>query len=302
MSTRFRAVVLGAAAGGGLPQWNCGCANCEAARAGRIPVLTQSSLAVTRDSRQWALLNASPDIGRQILATKPLHPTGPRESPIAAVVLTNGDIDHVAGLLTLRETQRFSVWMTHDIAGVLAANPIFGALDPELVDRREARLEEPFELLPGLTATLFTVPGKVPLYMEGAEETVETEMEGEQTVGVELESDGARSFYVPGCARVTPSLARRLNGADLVFFDGTLWSDDEMIRLGLGRKTGRRMGHIAMSGPEGSIAALGPVGIRHKVFVHMNNSNPVLVPGSAERREAEEAGWTIGSDGMEIVL
>ena len=300
MATRLRALVLGAAAGGGLPQWNCGCPNCEAARKGAIPALTQSSLAVTVDGEQWAVLNASPDIGQQIFATPALHPRGPRQSPISAVLLTNGDIDHVAGLLTLREKQPFTLWMTGGIAEVIGGNAIFDALDPNLVVRRQARLDEPFELLPGLTATLFAAPGKVPLYMEGAEDMLDTAMEGEQTVGVALEGGGARAFYVPGCARVTSALADRLRGADAVFFDGTLWTDDEMIRLGLGRKTGRRMGHIAMSGPEGSIAALAPLDIGRKVFVHMNNSNPVLVPGSPARREAEAAGWTIGADRMEI--
>ncbi|WP_118135247.1 pyrroloquinoline quinone biosynthesis protein PqqB [Oceanicella sp. SM1341] len=300
--TRLRAVVLGAAAGGGLPQWNCGCANCNAARRGDIPPQTQSSLAVTANGEDWLVLNASPDIGRQLAATPALHPTGPREMPLKAVLVTNGDIDHVAGLLTLREKQPFSLFMTPGIAGVLAANPIFGALDPALVPRREIRLGEAFEPVPGLTATLFAAPGKVPLYLEGDEASLVTDMEGEQTVGVELAAGGARACYVPGCARVTPALAARFSGADAVFFDGTLWEDDEMIRLGLGAKTGARMGHMSMNGPAGSIAALAELGIGRRVFVHMNNSNPVLVPGSAQRRAAEAAGWTIGQDGMEITL
>ena len=302
MATALKAVVLGAAAGGGLPQWNCGCANCRAARDGRLPVLTQSSLAVSADGESWALLNASPDVGRQILATRQLHPTGPRRSPIRSVLLTNGDIDHVAGLLTLRERQPFTLWMTGEIAGVIGANPIFGALDPALVERRCIDLDQPFELLPGLSATLIAAPGKVPLYMEGAERSVETAMEGEQTVGVVLEAGGSRAVYMPGCARVTPGLAERLRDAGTVFFDGTLWADDELIRLGLGARTGRRMGHISMSGPEGSMAALSGLGIRRKVYVHLNNSNPALVPDSPERREVEAAGWIVAADGMEFEL
>ena len=299
-ATTLRTIVLGAAAGGGLPQWNCGCANCSAARRGELPVLTQSSLAVSANGRAWAVLNASPDIGRQLLATPSLHPTGPREVPLRSVVLTNGDIDHVAGLLTLREKQRFTLWSTREIGEVLAANPIFGALDPEFVDRRTLALEEAFEPAAGLDARLFAVPGKVPLYMEDDEATLVTDREGEQTVGVELRAGGRRAFYIPGCARMTPALAARLEAADLVFFDGTLWSDDEMIRLGLGRKTGARMGHMTMSGPGGSIEAFRGLRVGRKVFVHMNNSNPALVPGSRERRAAEAAGWTVGQDGMEI--
>lgn len=301
MST-LRAIVLGAAAGGGLPQWNCGCANCAAARRGEIPAQTQSSLAVAADDTAWVVLNASPDIGRQLVATPALHPTGPRAVPICSVVLTNGDIDHVAGLLTLREQQPFALWMTAGIAAVLAANPIFRALDPALVVRRTVALDQPFAPASGIEARLFAVPGKVALYLEGAEATLVTDLEGEQTVGVDLRAGGRRALYIPGCARLTPALRDRLDGADLVFFDGTLWRDDEMIRLGLGHKTGARMGHMAMDGNSGSIAAFRDLRVGRKVFVHMNNSNPVLDPRSAERHEAEAAGWTVGQDGMEIAL
>lgn len=294
----MKLIVLGAAAGGGLPQWNCGCANCDAARAGRLTQLTQSSLAVSADGEAWALVNASPDIGAQLRATPALHPTGPRRSPIRAVLLTNGDIDHVGGLLTLREKQPFDLRMTGEIAAVLAANPIFGALDPAVVPRRPVALDAPFELTPGLIATLFAAPGKVPLYLEGA--TVETELEGEQTVGVTLESGGRRAVLLPGCARITPALAARIEGADLLFFDGTLWEDDEMIRLGLGPKTGKRMGHMSMSGPEGSMAALASAKVGRRIYVHINNSNPALRPDGPERAALEAAGWILGQDGMEF--
>jgi pyrroloquinoline quinone biosynthesis protein B len=292
----MRAIVLGAAAGGGLPQWNCGCENCRLARAGAIPAASQSSIAVSGDGRSWAILNASPDLRSQLAATAVLHPTGPRESPIGAVLCTNGDIDHVAGLLTLRERQRFTLFATGEILEVLSENRIFDALDPSVVERRAVRLGEPFALVPGVEAELFSVPGKVPLYMEG--ETVATDLEGEQTVGVRL----GRGFYIPGCAVVTPALAARLAGAPLVFFDGTLWRDDEMIEAGVGQKTGRRMGHVPISGTDGSIAALAGLGIGRKIFIHMNNTNPVLRPGSPERREAEAAGWEIAGDGMEATL
>ncbi|APZ50643.1 pyrroloquinoline quinone biosynthesis protein PqqB [Salipiger abyssi] len=294
----FRARILGAAAGGGLPQWNCGCANCNAARAGEIPAQTQSSLAVSANGVDWAVLNASPDIRAQFAATPELHPTGLREMPLCSVLLTNGDIDHVAGLLTLREMQAFTLYATPGIHEVLAANPIFSALNPEVVTRADVALDSPAEIAPGLTATLFAVPGKVPLYLEGEE--VQTDLMGEQTVGVELKAGADTAYYIPGCARLDDTLRDRLSGATLVFFDGTLWRDDEMVRAGLGQKTGKRMGHMSMSGPDGSIAAFAGLDIGRKVFVHMNNTNPVLRPGSEERRQAEAAGWTIGQDGMEV--
>lgn len=296
----FRAFVLGAAAGGGLPQWNCGCANCNLAREGRIPSLTQSSVAVTANGSDWAVMNASPDIREQLARAPALHPTDLRTSPLKSVLLTNGDIDHVAGLLTLREQQPFQLFATRDIHDVLAANPVFAALKSDIVTRRVISLGERFELVPGLEATLFAVPGKVPLYMEG--ETVETELEGEQTVGVHLRAGGKDAYYIPGCAAFRADLRARIEGAELVLFDGTLWADDEMVAAGLSQKTGRRMGHMSMSGPDGSIAAFEDVDVRRKVFVHMNNTNPVLRPDSDERREAVARGWIIAEDGMEIEI
>lgn len=293
----FRALVLGAAAGGGLPQWNCGCDNCNAARRGDIPPATQSALAVTANGTDWAVLNASPDIRHQLATHEVLHPRDRRDTPIHSVLLTNGDIDHVAGLLTLREKQAFRLIMTGEIAEVIAANPVFAALDPDYVTRETVTPGEVFTLAPGLRAELFAVPGKVPLYLEG--ETVVTDLEGEQTVGVALSGGGASAFYLPGCARMTDGLRERLTGAPLVLFDGTVWENDEMPRLGVGAKTGARMGHMAMNGPQGSIAAFADLGVARKVFIHMNNTNPVWRDGP-ERAAAEDAGWEIGFDGMEI--
>ncbi|WP_187429509.1 Coenzyme PQQ synthesis protein B [Roseobacter fucihabitans] len=294
----FRAHILGAAAGGGLPQWNCGCENCDLARAGDIPSQTQSSLAVTGDGKTWAVLNASPDIRQQFAATPALHPTDLRKLSLASVLVTNGDIDHIAGLLVLREMQPFTLFATPGIHDVLAQNPIFDALNSAVVTRQTIALEEPFTLAPQLTATLFPVPGKVPLYLEGEE--VQTDLIGDQTVGVKLETSDKTAFYIPGCAAMTDDLRARLTGADLLFFDGTLWQDDEMIRARLGQKTGARMGHMSMSGPAGSIAAFADMGITQKLFVHMNNTNPVLRPASDEKAQAEAAGWIVGQDGMEI--
>lgn len=294
----MRIVILGSGAGGGVPQWNCGCRNCDAARAGRIPAMSQSSIAVSANGRDWALVNASPDLRQQLAATPALRPEGLRGSPLGAVLVTNGDIDHVAGLLTLREGQGFDLFATPAIHAVLAANPMLSALDPGLVLRRELALEQGFDLAPGLRATLFAVPGKVPLYLEGPQ--VETGLMGEQTVGVELAANGKRVFYIPGCAMVPDWLRDRISGADALLFDGTLWTDDEMIRAGLGVKTGRRMGHVPVSGEGGSIEALRGVDLGARIYVHMNNSNPLVDPASRERAEAQGLGWRIGHDGMEI--
>ncbi|MGH1578631.1 pyrroloquinoline quinone biosynthesis protein PqqB [Planktotalea sp.] len=296
----FRAHVLGAAAGGGLPQWNCGCKNCNLARAGDISAQSQSSVAFSGNGADWAIVNASPDIREQLARATALHPTGLRKSPIQSVLLTNGDIDHVAGLLTLREQQAFTLFATAEIQQVIADNPIFNALNPDFVSRKAIVLDEPFELVSGITARLIAVPGKVPLYLEG--ETVQTDLVGEQTVGVELEASGKRAFYIPGCAAMPDDLKARIEGANMVMFDGTLWQDDEMLRAGLSQKTGKRMGHISMSGADGSIAAFDGVKVDQKIFVHMNNTNPVLRPGSTEKALAEQAGWIVAQDGMEFEI
>ncbi len=306
----LRALILGAAAGGGLPQWNCNGPNSRMywrGSAAPMAAASQSSIAVSVDGSNWAILNASPDIRSQIMATPAVQPRGRdehglRDSPINAVLLTNGDIDHIAGLLTLREGHAFNLHATQAILDVLAANPIFDALRTELVPRNTVGLDAPFELLPGLSAELFAVPGKVPLFMEGDEASVKTDLMGEQTIGVRLSDSTSSFYYVPGCARVTEGLASRLSGADTLLFDGTVYHDDEMIREGVGIKTGQRMGHISMEGPDGSLAAFANLNIRRKIYVHINNTNPVWRPDSAERRVVEQAGWEIGYDGMEIEL
>lgn len=293
----MRIIILGAAAGGGLPQWNCGCANCAGARAGRLAPMTQSAIAVSADGRDWAIINASPDIRAQLAATPALHPTGLREMPLRSVLLTNGDIDHVAGLLTLRESQRFDLFATPAIHAALAANPMLGAVNPTLVPRHAVALDAPFALAPGLTATLFAVPGKVPLYLEG--ERVETDLVAETTVGVELAANGRRALYIPGCADLPDWLMARIAGADALMFDGTLWTDDEMIAAGLGQKTSRRMGHMPVAE---SLARLAETRIPERVYVHINNSNPLCDPDMPETRQVLAAGWRIGRDGMEIAL
>jgi len=301
LSNSLRALILGAAAGGGLPQWNCGCSNCVKARLGKeITSQTQSSLAITANNSDWAILNASPDIRTQIQDNPQLHPTGLRESPVKSVLLTNGDIDHIAGLLILREKQSFKVFLTSEIAKVIAGNPIFNALDPEFVSFHEIQLNEPFELVTGVVAELFAVPGKIPLFME--EGDVVTDLEGEQTVGVRLQSGDLQAWYIPGCAKLTDDLKARLQDEALVFFDGTVFNNDEMQKAKVGKKTGARMGHIAMSGETGSLIGFKDLNIKSKIYIHINNTNPVWNKTSPERKVVEDAGWQIAYDGMEVVL
>lgn len=260
--------------------------------------MTQSSVAVSVDGVRWAVLNASPDIRAQLAATPDLHPPQLRGSPVAAVIVTNGDIDHIAGLLSLREKTPFAVYGTGETLDVLAANPVFGVLDAELVTRVPVALDAAFEPLTGLRITAFAVPGKVPLYLEG--EAPELRMMGEQTVGLRLADAGSVVYYVPGCAALPEWLVARLGDGDLLLFDGTVWENDEMAQTGTGTKTGARMGHVAMSGPAGSLARLAPLSGCRKFYIHINNTNPVLQPDGPERAAAGAAGWTIAQDGMRI--
>jgi len=299
---RLTAIVLGAAAGGGFPQWNCQCPVCRLAWASdsRAKARTQASLAVSADGEHWILLNASPDLRAQVLATPALQQRrGGRGSPITAVILTGAEVDQVAGLLTLRERQGFTVFATTETLAVLAANPIFGVLDAALVTRKAVAQGERFSLPGGLDAELFTVPGKVALYLEGSDPALAAETGA--NVGVELVCAGRRLVYVPGAARMTAALGARLARADVVLFDGTLFVDDEMIRTGTGSKTGWRMGHMPVDGEDGTLAALAGLPGR-RILTHINNTNPILIEGSVERRKVENAGIEIAEDGMEIAL
>ena len=308
----MQVVILGSSAGGGLPQWNCRCPICSLARAEpeRVRPRTQSSIAVSPDGERWLLVNASPDIRQQFNETPAMHPRadasadssggGLRHSPIEAVLLTNGDVDHVAGLLTLREGQPFTLYATPGILDSVNANRVFDVMAAGIVVREAIRLEHRFEPLPGLSVTLFSVPGKVPLWLE--EGVVELGAESETTVGAMIEAGGKRLAYIPGCARVTDALKARIAGVDALLFDGTVLHDDDMIRAGVGTKTGWRMGHVPMRGEGGSVAALADVAIGRRVFVHINNTNPVLVEGSAERADVEAAGWVVAHDGLSLAL
>lgn len=273
---------------------------------------TQSSLAVSSDGERWILLNASPDLRQQIASIPALQPRANeafRNSPIKAVVLTNADVDHVAGLLSLRERQAFTLYATNRVLSILAANTIFNVLDPAYVARRELRLGEPMPVSDtagdlGLAVEPFTVPGKVALYLERQDGSPAHGTRPGDTIGLEVRepATGRAFFYIPGCASVDAVLAQRLRGAALVFFDGTLYTDDELITQGLSDKTGQRMGHISMAGADGSIAAFGVLGVARRIYVHMNTSNPALIEGSLERTLVERAGWEIAADGMDVEL
>lgn len=297
---RLTAIVLGSAAGGAFPQWNCRCPVCALAWAGdrRVKPRTQASIAVSAGDGRWTLVNASPDLPAQIRATAPLHPRGDlRGSPIDAVVLTGAEIDQIAGLLSLRESTPFTLYATPASHAAVAANAMYGAMTS--MSRRAVNPGERFMLAGDIEATLFMVPGKLPLYLEG--EAPEVDTESAANVGIELHRDGARLVFVPGAAALTERMRERFARADVILFDGTLFTDDEMVRTHTGQKTGRRMGHMPIDGDGGSLQALDGLSAR-RIFVHINNTNPVLIDGSVQRRKAESAGWQIAEDGMEIVL
>jgi pyrroloquinoline quinone biosynthesis protein B len=266
----------------------------------RVRPRTQASLAVSADGENWLLINASPDLPQQVRQSKVLHPrSGTRGSPIKAVVLTGAEIDQVAGLLSLREREPLMVCATPATLAALADNAMFGVLASDVVRRMAAIPGVPL-MLPGeVEARMFMVPGKLPLYLEG--ENPETASETAANVGVEISARNARLVYIPGAAAVTAAMMERIKRADVVFFDGTLFRDDEMIASGTGAKTGRRMGHMPIDGQDGSLAVLEGVAGR-RVYVHVNNTNPILIEGSPERVEVERKGWEVAEDGMEIVL
>jgi pyrroloquinoline quinone biosynthesis protein B len=304
-------IVLGAAAGGGFPQWNCNCTNCQLAWQGsdRVKPRTQSSLAVSADSKHWVLLNASPDIRQQIAATPELQPRfGKRDSPISSIILTNADVDHVAGLLTLRERQRFSLYATDRVQSVLQSNPMLKVLNSDFVKREALGLDQATEICDasgnptGIRITLFAVPGKVALYLEDETAGDNFGSVDEDTVGVAISSENSTKtiFYLPGCAAMPEWLRQKLRGSDLVFMDGTTWTNDEMAQSGTGEKTSQRMGHMSMSGVDGSLATFAKLDVKTRVFVHINNTNPVLRLDSDEYRQATAAGWIVAEDGMQF--
>ncbi|YBV97890.1 pyrroloquinoline quinone biosynthesis protein PqqB [Phyllobacteriaceae bacterium JZ32] len=308
--------IIGSAAGGGFPQWNCNYALSRAVRENRpgFQPRTQSSLAASANGTGWVLFNASPDIRQQIAATPELQPSpqGPlRATPIRAVVLTNADVDHIAGLLSLRERQPFAIYATDRVLHVLETNSIFNVLDRSIVDRRRLPLSERTDILDaggkptGIAIETFAVPGKVALFLEDeakADKGFGTQ-EGD-TIGVRIgaEDTAETAFYIPGCARIDHPLKERIAGTACLCFDGTVYHDDEMIRAGVGAKTGARMGHLHIAGETGSMRMLEDLPIGRRIYVHINNTNPILDDASAEHAAVRAAGWEVAYDGMEIRL
>ncbi len=307
----LKILVLGSAAGGGSPQWNCNSSVSKAVRnrESGTSIRTQSSIAVTTDNNNWFLFNASPDLGSQIIKNNQMHPKKDlRHSPINGVVLTNGDVDHVAGLLSLRERQNLSIYAHDRVHSVLKANSIFNVLNPEYVDRRSMKMNEEFELedknniKSGIKVEAFEVPGKIALWLEDESKGNNFGTQEGDTIGLKISSvsDSKSFFYIPACAKMTEELRSRLYGSELVLFDGTLWVNDEMASSKVGEKTGQRMGHMNNSGPDGTLAVFEDIEVNRKIFIHINTTNPILLENSDERKEVEKNGWEVSYDGMEI--
>ena len=309
----LKVLILGSAAGGGSPQWNCNGSVSKKVRDG-LPGTsprTQSSIAVTSNDEDWVLFNASPDLGSQILNNKQMHPKRDlRHSPIKGVVLTNGDVDHVAGLLSLRERQNLSVYAHKRVHSVLKENSIFNVLNPDYVDRRNLEMNKKFEIKSkegkdlNIEIEAFEVPGKIALWLEDESKGANFGTEEGDTIGLKIFSsqNNKSFFYIPACADMTTDLAERIKDSDVVLFDGTLWENDEMATSKVGEKTGQRMGHMNNSGKNGSIQAFKDLGVKRKIFIHINTTNPILLEDSKERKIVEENGWEVSYDGMEIEI
>ncbi|MQA17250.1 MAG: pyrroloquinoline quinone biosynthesis protein PqqB [Pseudonocardiaceae bacterium] len=291
--------VLGSAAGGGYPQWNCSCPTCRAVRDGSRPCRprTQSSIAVSPDRERWYVFNASPDIRAQFEAFPGLHPGDDRATPLEAVLLTDAEIDHTLGLLLLREGRGVRLHATATTHATLRAGT--GVL--ETLERYcpvEWRPVVPGEDVPlggGLSYRAFDVPtAKHDRFGTGGDEG--------RVVGYRLtdEHTGRAVVYLPGVQELTPAVRDQLEDCACLLIDGTTWHDDELIRLGLAEKTARDMGHLALSGPGGSLEQLAPLPIERKIYIHINNTNPILLEDSPERRLVEEAGMEVAHDGLEV--
>ena len=293
--------VLGAAAGGGFPQWNCGCPRCRAARDGSRPCRprTQSSVAVSADYRRWFLLNASPDIRAQIESFPPLHPRGVRDSPLQAVLLTDGELDHTLGLLLLREADVLEVHATEAVHETLCnGTSLLQTLGAYArIEWRPVSTGEEVSLADGLSYRAFDVPSdKRARFGTGAGD--------ESVVGYRFTDGrtGRALVYLPGAQQLTASVLAHLEGCACLLFDGTCWQDDELIRLGIAEKTSRDMGHLPIDGAYGSLKQLAPLPIERKIYIHINNTNPILLEDAPERRIVEEHGLEVAADGLELEI
>ena len=310
----MKILVLGSGAGGGFPQWNCNCGNCAGQRAGRIRASerTQSSIAVSADGQSWVLLNASPDIGSQIRRHPQLHPRhGLRDTPIKAVVLMDAQIDHVTGLLGLREGPCIDLWATRCVFEDLTSGlPLLEVLRHYCgtrwhmigVDGSRTRFEFEIDAAPGLRFTALAIPGKAPPYSPHRRDPV---IGDNIALRIEDVADGSSLFYSPGLAHVGEQELAWMSAADCVLVDGTFWQDDEMQAAGLGTKSAGDMGHLPQQGAAGRpgmVDALRDAAAARKVLIHINNSNPILDEDSAPRRALEALGIEVAHDGMEISL
>ena len=306
----MRITVLGAAAGGGFPQWNCNCANCAGVRAGspRYKRRTQSSIFVRPDDGvDGVLFNASPDILEQIRANPELQPARRlRDSAIAGVVLIDGQVDHATGLFMLRERGApLPLWCTDPVAEDLTTgNPVLGVLGHYCgVERHRIALDGTPFAVPGATGLglrALALASKAAPYSPHRDAPVAGDNIG---VTITDEASGRRAFYAPGLGAITPAVYDAMAGADAVLVDGTFWSDDEMPRLGLSKKSARDIGHLPQSGPGGMIEWMAKLPARtRRLLIHVNNTNPILDEASAERAVLARAGIEVCEDGMRIDL
>ncbi|MFL6143212.1 MAG: pyrroloquinoline quinone biosynthesis protein PqqB [Labedaea sp.] len=290
--------VLGSAAGGGSPQWNCRCPVCAAVRSGSGPARTQSSVAVGADNQRWFLINASPDVRTQLEAFPGLHPRDDRTTPIEAVLLTDAELDHTLGLLLLREARSgLLLYATPAVHKTLCdGSGILRTLERYCpVEWRPVLPGADFALADGLSCRAFDVPTtKRARFGAGVDHG--------RVVGYRLtdERGGGTLVYLPGVQSLTPALRAEIADCDCLLIDGTCWRDDELVRLGLAGKTSREMGHLPIDGPDGSLAQLPALGLRRTIFVHMNNTNPILLADTPERRIVEESGMEVAMDGLEV--
>ena len=299
----MRVHILGSAAGGGFPQWNCNCLNCAGLRTGslRAKPRTQSSVAVSAEGKRWALLNASPDLRTQISAFPDLQPANQvRASAIDSVLLSDAELDHITGLLTMRESQPVRLYCTSQVYDwVFASNPIFAALNqPERLRVTKVEDRKPVPIGCGLSFEPLFVNGKVPTYVKPAPANHDG-----ATVAYKLTDAGAGSslLYVPAISAIDDRFIAMAAECDCLMFDGSFWSENEMEQRGAGTRTASAMGHIPISGPAGSLARLSDLRNR-KIYTHINNTNPILDETSAERRAVEEAGWEVAEDGIDFVV
>jgi pyrroloquinoline quinone biosynthesis protein B len=301
--------ILGSAAGGGFPQWNCACSNCRGVREGLIKGTprTQESVCLSADDGNWFLINASPDIRSQIESFDRLHPSKLRHSPIQAIFLTNGDLDHCLGLLSLRENQPIVVYATDTVRrGFTEGNVLYRTLQrfPGQITWRTLKLgvEETVLRADGspsaLTVKAVAVPGKLPVHLEDL-----TTIDEEVNVGLRFRetTNGRALAYLSTVGRITSAVHDVLDGTDGVLFDGTFWSSSELSAHGFLEKSAEDLAHWPVGGTKGSLSALKTAASR-RVFIHINNTNPMLRDDSPERKIVEAAGWEVAFDGMEITL